>query len=114
MNFGRCFMTIGRFKWFGYPIMIAFESWCQEVKIHRYLGCQGLWKTLVQSCGFGMINIYVVQVRKLTWLQIPTAWKQKDKKQCCAIRQAMLNVKAFITRCANVMPHQMKGIGDGQ
>jgi hypothetical protein len=92
-------MKIGRYKWFGHPTMIAFQSWCHEAKIHHYSGCQGLWETLVQSCGFGMINIYVVQVRKLTWLQIPTAWKQRDKKQCHVVRQTMLNVEPFITWC---------------
>jgi hypothetical protein len=36
------------------------------------------------------------------------------KKQWCDVRQAMLHVKALIMKCEDVMPHQMKSIGDGR
>ncbi len=35
------------------------------------------------------------------------------KNQLCAMRQVVSNVKALTMRCVDVMPHQMKGIGDG-
>jgi hypothetical protein len=49
-SFGRCLMKIKKL-WFGHPTTITLESWCQEMKIHHYLRCWGLWKILVQIVG---------------------------------------------------------------
>ncbi len=71
--------------WFRHPTMIALKSWCHEAKVYHYLRCWNLWKSLVQNCGFGTINMYVIQAKKLTWLHILIAWKQRNYKEmvCC-------------------------------
>jgi hypothetical protein len=110
-NFGRCFMKIRSLM-----VWTPYDNCTQELmsrnEIHHYSRCDGLWESLVQSCGFGVINILFKWESQFRCKFLPHGNKG-TKKQHYATRQVVSNVKAPIMKCVDVMPHQMKGIGDG-
>jgi hypothetical protein len=78
--------------------------------------CQGLWKTSYKVAGLARSTYMLYKWEAQHGCKLHG--NEGTKKQRCVTRQTMLNVEAFIIcwykKCANVMFHQIKGIGVGR
>jgi hypothetical protein len=106
-NFGRCLMKI--------RILMVWTSHnnCKKWKFITIQGVKVCEKVWYKAVGLVWSTYMLFKRESPLRCRFLQHGNKGTKKQHCATRQVVSNVKALIRRCVDVMPHKMKGIGDG-